>query len=237
MRHGVRSGRGSVFERHSFLGALLCLMPLVVGLVVAPPEAMAVPSFARQTGQPCASCHTAFPELTPFGRRFKLNGYTLEGADAWTPPLAAMIQSSFTDYARKLDAPAGTYTPPSPNGGFKTNDNVDPAQAASVFYAGKVYGNLGAFVQTTFTNAYTRHISLDNTDIRYADTAKVGGLDFVYGLTVNNVPTVQDVWNTTPVWKFPYITSVFAFFSGCQHDDPKLRPQPNRWSGRLCVCT
>ena len=213
MRHGLRSGKGSVFERcgHSFLGALLCLMPLVVGLVVAPPEAMAVPSFARQTGQPCASCHTAFPELTPFGRRFKLNGYTLEGADAWTPPLAAMIQSSFTDYARKLDAPAGTYTPPSPNGGFKTNDNVDPAQAASVFYAGKVYGNLGAFVQTTFTNAYTRHISLDNTDIRYADTAKVGGLDFVYGLTVNNVPTVQDVWNTTPVWKFPYITSVFAF--------------------------
>ena len=77
MRHGVRSGRGSVFERHSFLGALLCLMPLVVGLVVAPPEAMAVPSFARQTGMACEACHTVYPELTHFGRVFKANGYLL----------------------------------------------------------------------------------------------------------------------------------------------------------------
>ena len=33
----------------------------------------AVPSFARQTGMACAACHTVFPELTPFGREFKLN--------------------------------------------------------------------------------------------------------------------------------------------------------------------
>ena len=92
------------------------------------------------------------------------------------------MQSSLTDYARKLDAPTGTYAPPSPNGGFKTNDNVNPVQAASIFYGGKVYGNLGAFVQTTFTNAYTRNVSLDSADIRYADTAKIGSLDFVYGV-------------------------------------------------------
>ncbi len=40
-------------------------------------EANAVPSFARQTGMDCVACHTSFPELTPFGREFKLNGYTL----------------------------------------------------------------------------------------------------------------------------------------------------------------
>ena len=38
----------------------------------------AVPSFARQTGLACAACHTVFPELTPFGREFKLNGYVLD---------------------------------------------------------------------------------------------------------------------------------------------------------------
>ena len=38
----------------------------------------AVPSFARQTGMACAACHTVFPELTPFGREFKLNGYVLD---------------------------------------------------------------------------------------------------------------------------------------------------------------
>jgi len=36
-----------------------------LGLAFAPHSAEAIPSFARQTGQPCASCHTAFPELTP----------------------------------------------------------------------------------------------------------------------------------------------------------------------------
>jgi hypothetical protein len=41
--------------------------------------AYALPSFARQTGQPCGTCHTDFPALTPFGRRFKLLGYTTGG--------------------------------------------------------------------------------------------------------------------------------------------------------------
>ncbi|OYV93787.1 MAG: hypothetical protein B7Z68_08320 [Acidobacteria bacterium 21-70-11] len=37
----------------------------------------AVPSFARQTNLPCNACHTVFPELTPFGRMFKLGGYVM----------------------------------------------------------------------------------------------------------------------------------------------------------------
>src|SRR5487761_258685 len=41
--------------------------------------AWAVPSYARQTGLPCSRCHITFPELTDFGRQFKLNGYTLSG--------------------------------------------------------------------------------------------------------------------------------------------------------------
>ena len=56
---------------------LLTLVALAIGF--SPRQADAIPSFARQTGQPCASCHTAFPQLTPFGRRFKLGGYTLGG--------------------------------------------------------------------------------------------------------------------------------------------------------------
>ena len=47
---------------------------LVIGL--SPRRAVSLPLYARQTGQPCATCHTAFFELTPFGRRFKLGGYT-----------------------------------------------------------------------------------------------------------------------------------------------------------------
>jgi len=59
---------------------------LVVGPVLAAaalwalaaPGAWAVPSYARQTGMACSTCHTVFPELTPFGREFKLNGYVLD---------------------------------------------------------------------------------------------------------------------------------------------------------------
>ena len=34
------------------------------------------PLFARQTGLNCSGCHTVYPELAPFGRKFKLAGYT-----------------------------------------------------------------------------------------------------------------------------------------------------------------
>ena len=50
--------------------------------------AHALPSFARQTGQPCGTCHTDFPALTPFGRRFKLLGYTTGGGEFRTTPFS-----------------------------------------------------------------------------------------------------------------------------------------------------
>jgi len=165
-----------------------------------------VPAFARQTGQPCASCHTALPQLTPFGRRFKLGGYTMQGGDVWRelPQLSVLLQPTFTHNNTPLSAI------PSPNGGFmNTNNWLDLPQTASLFYAGSAYGNLGAFVQLTCDNGYIRKLHFDNADIRYADTTKLGNIDVLYGLTANNSPTVQDPWNTTPVWSFPFIASPF----------------------------
>src|ERR1700676_1522446 len=52
------------------------------------PPAQALPSFARQTGQPCGICHTNFPGLPPFGRRFKLLGYTTGGGLYKTTPFS-----------------------------------------------------------------------------------------------------------------------------------------------------
>ena len=39
------------------------------------PNAMAIPSYARQTGLPCSGCHYNPPELNAAGRLFKLMGY------------------------------------------------------------------------------------------------------------------------------------------------------------------
>src|SRR5712691_5884239 len=47
-------------------------------LVTQVPTALAVPSFARQTGMACEACHTVYPELTHFGRVFKASGYVLD---------------------------------------------------------------------------------------------------------------------------------------------------------------
>ncbi len=195
--HDAAAGRSVRFALGwvaSAAGALLGL-----GLLLKPQEASALPSFARQTGQPCATCHTAFPELTPYGREFKLRGYTAGGVPlAKAPPIAVMIQGpQFEHFQKNLDA--------APTADTHTNNNVVLNQA-SLFYGGTVYGNLGAFVQATY-DGVAHTVALDNTDIRYADTAKVFGSDFVYGIDVNNNPTVQDVWNTTPAWGIPYIGS------------------------------
>ena len=81
-------------------------------------NAAAVPSFARQTGQPCAACHTSYPELTDFGRSFKAQGYTLSDlnkleADAnksasgvsmdLIPNLSVMAQAGETYMSKGVD--------------------------------------------------------------------------------------------------------------------------------------
>ena len=46
-------------------------------LVLTVRRVYAVPSFARQTGLSCNVCHSNPPQLTAFGRNFKLKGYVL----------------------------------------------------------------------------------------------------------------------------------------------------------------
>ena len=102
---------------------------VMILLLVAPYTARAVPSFARQLGVGCTACHTDFPQLTPFGRQFKLNGYTMGEGQTHLPPLAVMVQ-----------APAFTHTSAGQPGGaaphFDANDNVAVNQI-SLFYAGR----------------------------------------------------------------------------------------------------
>ena len=165
---------------------------------VGPAEAL--PSYARQTGQPCAACHTAFPELTPFGRRFKIGGYTLGGGDWKGPPIAAMYVAGFTHTQSPQDAP------PAP--GLHTNDNL-VSQQVSGFIAGQLFGNLGSFIQIT-GDPVGGTAGVDASDVRYADTLKLFGKDTIWGIDANNAPTVEDPWNTTPSWGWPQISSTIA---------------------------
>jgi hypothetical protein len=191
----VRSGPSAVFA------ALALLVAFAMSSLLATDPAHAVPSFARQTGQPCAACHTAFPELTPFGHRFKLAGYTLQGGDSKFPPLTAMVLPTFSHTA-------SPYLPGEQPAGLHANDNLVTQQVTG-FYAGQVYGNLGAFIQVT-GDPVGGAVNLDQSDVRYVDSFKLFDKDAYWGVTVNNSPTVQDVWNTTPAFGWPQASSAVA---------------------------
>ena len=182
----------------SVSSGLLCA--LVYGLL--PTSARALPSYATQTGYACSQCHTvAFgPQLTPLGQSFKLNGYLWAEGDAKAPPLAAFLLTSYTHTQAEQPGGAGTY--------FNPNNNSAPDQI-SLFYAGKIAGHFGAFIQGTY-DGVNRLFHWDNLDIRYSDKTKLGSTKLVYGFSLNNNPTVQDIWNTTPAWAFPYVSSALV---------------------------
>ena len=144
--------------------------------------ANALPSFARQTGQPCGTCHTDYPGLTPYGRLFKLGGYTAGGGayrstlfplrNDSTNALAAYTKKWGSDLPTKAPSDTGQsipYAPPismmaivgfthtqadqDPTGSpYHANDNVVVAPV-SLFYGGAITDHIGAFAQLTYNNA------------------------------------------------------------------------------------
>ena len=188
----------------SFRSRLLLLWSVVFALSgLFSTSAHAVPSFARQTGAPCSKCHiTSFgPALTPFGMQYKLNGYVWGDKD--TIPVAAMLLASYNNTQKGQYDDNGEAAPH-----YKPNDNFTIDQI-SVFLAGRLYGKIGMFGQGTF-DGVAKRTAWDNLDIRFADSAKLGSMDVTYGLSLNNNPTVQDLWNSTPAWSFPYVASALA---------------------------
>jgi hypothetical protein len=179
------------------MGLFLVLAILVLGSA----PAQAVPAFAAQTGQPCQACHVGGfgPQLTPLGREFKLGGYTTR-ADKWTVPFSAMAVASYLRTQKDQAVP--------PASGFRQNDNTALDQV-SLFLAGGFGPHLGAFVQTTY-DGIGRSWSWDNIDLRATTTTEIKGVKVVWGASLNNNPTVQDAWNTTPAWGFPYTSSALA---------------------------
>jgi hypothetical protein len=185
-------------------GVVAASLSVAAAVLLLSSHAEAVPSFARQTGVACAVCHvTAFgPALTAFGRDFKLKGYTASsGVQQKLPPVSAMVLGSFTHTKADQDGGAAP--------GFGDNDNV-VMDEASVFYAGRITDKVGVFSQVTYDGVAHHGIAWDNMDVRFADSGKLGQTDVTYGLSLNNAPTVQDLWSSTSVWGFPAVSSALS---------------------------
>lgn len=175
----------------------LCILAAAAAMLFTSSHASAVPSFGRQTGQSCAACHTVFPELNAFGRQFKLRGYALGGAldeSGFALPLAASLIASRTATSTRAADPQEDFP--------RANKTI--LQTAALYYAGKITDDSGAFVQYGY-DGIERRWAIEMADIRYAASAMFKDRELLWGLTLNNAPTVQDVWNTMTTWAFPHL--------------------------------
>lgn len=106
-----------------------------------------------------------------------------------------MLETSFTSLKSPIPA--------------TQNGNFEFPQDFSLFLSGAWTSHVGSFLQVTY-DTHDDHFTSDNTDIRFAKATKLGGKELVYGLDLNNNPTVEDLWNSTPAWGYPWIANDFA---------------------------
>jgi len=172
---------------------------LLTAATLARPAA-AVPAFAVQTGKPCQTCHVGGfgPQLTPYGRNFKIHGYTQRAGGGFTLPVSAMAVASFVRTAKDQEPPPH----------YAANNNTSFDEIA-VFLAGGFGSHFGAFIETTY-DGIARAFTWDNLDVRAVTTTEFKGHDMVLGTSVNNSPTLSDPWNSLPAWGFPYTNSDLA---------------------------
>lgn len=175
-------------------------------------SAYALPSFSRQTGQACSACHVSYGELTPVGRQFKLMGYS---AGNYVIPLSVTGVASVSKINNTSSSIDPTIT-------MAKNGSVIPEEA-SAYIAGKFYENLGGYIKLTLNASNTNPVFnsqgiqtgtkvggdtyLDASEIRYAMSLLNDSHNIVVGASLNNAPTVQDLWKISPVNGFPYRSS------------------------------
>ena len=172
---------------------------------VVPATSHALPSYARQTGSDCASCHIGGfgPQLTPYGMRFKIDGYIdSDGSDKAKVPVSGMLVGTLT-HTKKAAADGDTVD------GFKSNNNA-VFQEASLFLAGRLAERVGSFTQVTYSGV-DKKWALDQLDIRHTKSVNLNGQEATVGLSFNNNPTLTDPVNTLAQWRFPYVSSDFGY--------------------------
>ncbi len=184
------------------LTKFITLFMLMVA-VLYPMQAKAIPSFAAQTNQPCSACHVGAygPQLTPYGRDFKLGGYSSSDrpnnnlVDNWRERITTAAWTSFNSSSKDM--------PPSPGGvGYGPNNNFSLDQIA-VYYGGKLAQNAGGIAEFTYDGA-NRNFTWDAMDFRYSKDTELFGEDLTAGLELGNQLGNTSVWNSTPPNGFPY---------------------------------
>lgn len=123
---------------------IVCL--LAATIVVLPERAVAVPSFSKQTGRPCSSCHTIWPRLNRTGREFKLTAYTDVAEDY------PKLMKDRLDQLQYLPVSLAVLMLPYEKVTDQNSETKIPDEVA-LFLAGRISPYIGAFVEFAWENA------------------------------------------------------------------------------------
>lgn len=213
MYYSGKSKEVPVLNKINFylMGAVILFMTFST----MPVAVKAIPSFARQTGLSCATCHTVFPELTSFGRQFKLNGYIMTNIKTIVQKEASSDKKKGRDILKILHIPQVSlafntgFTYLAENLPETQNYNIEFPQSLSLYYGGAITPHFGSFIQLTM-DATEGTFRVDMLDFRYSNIAQMGKAPLLYGFTLNNGPMMEDVWNTVSPWSYPYSASGVA---------------------------
>jgi hypothetical protein len=152
-------------------------------LLLISTSAQATPAYARQTGSACADCHAGAygPALTPYGMRFKLNGYTDTDGNGTKIPAAVQLTGTRSVPAR----------------GESTNELTE----ADLYLAGRITDNIGGYVKIESDNQGDNKFNtkLSDVDLRFvAKDVNLGSKQATFGVSVNNNPGFSDVISDLP---------------------------------------
>ena len=203
------------------VSCLVCFFCLLTALL--PGKAFAIPSYTRQTGFSCDECHTVYPNLTPFGRDFKLHGYTMTASktiksDANSssapildvnniPMVSARIVSMWSNQAGGNNGivPKGVTTAgqgfvsfPS---GYNDKETFNLIGDSSIYVAGKITPYMGTFLEFSGIDDEGGTLGLGMVDtVIVAPDATFEGKSFVYGVRGVDAVFTGDPSNVLGTW-------------------------------------
>jgi hypothetical protein len=176
------------------IGILAPAALLVAALALMRP-AVALPSFARQTGFECAACHVAFPELRrPAGSSSSRD----IGCRAVTLP----CRPSPAFFSRRSPTPK----PASPAGSRQISARaaISPCSRRASFMVAPSARISASAPSPRRPMTAPPIASAGTTSISASPAPERSATGISSSASVNNNPTVQDVWNTTPACRFPF---------------------------------
>ncbi len=207
--------------------SILLMITVISGLAL-PRSARAIPSYSRQTGLSCATCHTVFPHLTPFGRNFKLHGYvtnntqlisdhastndtTGQGRTILEFPNIPMVSARISS---RWNYQAGGNGGMVPHGavsagqdfistpdGYGDQDLINYLAGSSIYIAGEITPHLGSFIEFSGPDDEGGTVGLGMFDLALVSSdITVAGQNFVYGIRAEDALAAGDPSNSIGTW-------------------------------------